>query len=139
MSQSIREVMTEDVVVMPAQATLKHAAREMRERDIGDVIVVEDDVVVGILSDRDIVIRAVADDRVSSETTVGEVATRDLETLGPDATVREAVRVMREKAIRRLPIVEDGRPVGIVSLGDLAVERDTDSALAEISVAEPND
>src|SRR5436190_18033587 len=89
-SQSIREVMTEDVVVMPTQATLKHAGREMRDRDIGDVIVVEDDVVVGILSDRDIVIRAVAEDRTPSETTVGEVATRDLEALSPDDTVEDA-------------------------------------------------
>jgi CBS domain-containing protein len=139
MSQSIREVMTEDVVVMPSQATLKHAGREMRERDIGDVIVVEDNVVVGILSDRDIVIRAVAEDRAPSETTVGEVATRDLQALSPSDTVDDAIRIMREKAIRRLPILEDGRPVGIVSLGDLAVERDTDSALAEISAAEPDE
>jgi CBS domain-containing protein len=70
MTQSVREVMTEDVVVMPTSATLSQAGREMRERDIGNVIVLEDDTVAGILTDRDIVVRAVADDRVPGETTV---------------------------------------------------------------------
>src|SRR3954465_15868511 len=138
MSQSIREVMTEDVVVMPTSATLAEAGREMRERDIGNVIVLEDDTVAGILTDRDIVIRAVADDHSPGETTVGEIATRDPETLRPDDTVEDAIRIMRDKAVRRLPIVEDGRPIGIVSIGDLAVERDTDSALADISASEPD-
>ena len=138
MPQSIREVMTEDVVVMPTTATLKDAGREMRERDIGNVVVLEDDKVVGILTDRDIIVRAVADDRAPSDTRVGEIASRHPETLSPDDTVEDAVRIMRERAVRRLPVVEDGRPVGIVSIGDLAVERDTDSALADISGAEPN-
>src|SRR3954470_2747708 len=126
MAQSIREVMTKDVVVMPSTATLNDAAREMRERDIGDVIVLEDDRVVGILTDRDIVVRAVADGRTPTETRVGEIATRSPETLSPDDTVDDAVRIMRDKALRRIPVVEDARPVGIVSIGDLAVEMDTD-------------
>jgi CBS domain-containing protein len=138
MAQSIREVMTEDVVVMPTSATLAEAGREMRERDIGNVIVIEDDTVAGILTDRDIVIRAVADGRSPGETTVGEIATRDPETLRPEDTVEDAIRIMRDKAVRRLPIVEDGRPIGIVSIGDLAVERDSDSALADISASEPD-
>jgi CBS domain-containing protein len=138
MSQSIQEVMTEDVVVMPTSATLAEAGREMRERDIGNVIVLEDETVAGILTDRDIVIRAVADERSPGETTVGEIATRDPETLRPDDTVEDAIRIMRDKAVRRLPIVEDGRPIGIVSIGDLAVEHDSDSALADISASEPD-
>jgi CBS domain-containing protein len=138
MSQSIQEVMTEDVVVMPTSATLAEAGREMRERDIGNVIVLEDETVAGILTDRDIVIRAVADGRSPGETTVGEIATRDPETLRPEDTVEDAIRIMRDKAVRRLPIVEDGRPIGIVSIGDLAVEHDSDSALADISASEPD-
>jgi len=111
----------------------------MRERDIGDVIVLEDDRVVGILTDRDIVVRAVAEGRTPTETRVGDIGSRDPETLRPDDTVEDAVRIMREKAVRRIPVVENGRPIGIVSIGDLAVETDTDSALADISVAEPDD
>jgi CBS domain-containing protein len=138
MSQPIRDVMTEAVVVMPTSATLAEAGREMRERDIGNVVVLEDDTVAGILTDRDIVIRAVADDRSPGATTVGEIATRDPETLRPEDTVEDAIRIMRDKAVRRLPIVEDGRPIGIVSIGDLAAERDSDSALADISALEPD-
>ena len=139
MPQSIREVMTEDVVAMPTSATLTQASREMRERDIGDVIMLEDDMVAGILTDRDIVVRAVADGHSPGETTIGEIATRDPQTLRPDDTVEDAIQIMRERAVRRLPIVEEGRPIGIVSIGDLAVERDSDSALADISASEPDD
>jgi len=138
MAQSIRDVMTEDVVVVPTSATVAEAGREMRERDIGNVVVLQDGTVAGILTDRDIVIRAVADERSPGETTVGEIATRDPETLRPDDTVEDAIRIMRDKAVRRLPIVEDGRPIGIVSIGDLAAERDSDSALADISASEPD-
>jgi CBS domain-containing protein len=139
MAQSIREVMTEDVVVMPTTATVNDAGREMRERDIGNVVVVEGDSVVGILTDRDIVVRAVAEDRAPSETRIGVIASRDPETLSPEDTIEDAIRTMRDKAIRRLPVVEQGRPIGIVSIGDLAVARDSDSALADISAAEPDD
>jgi CBS domain-containing protein len=139
MPQSIRELMTEDVAVMPTTATLENAGREMCDRDIGNVVVLENDKVVGILTDRDIVTRAVADGRAPSETTVGEIASRDPETLDPDDTLTDALRIMGEKAVRRLPVVDQGRPVGIVSLGDLAVQQDADSTLAEISRAEPDD
>jgi CBS domain-containing protein len=70
---------------------------------------------------------------------VGEIASRELTTIDPDESVDSAVALMRERSIRRLPVVEDGRPVGIVSLGDLALERDPDSCLGEISAAPPND
>jgi CBS domain-containing protein len=137
--QKIRDVMTEDVVVMPAEAPLTQASREMRDRDIGDVIVLEGEQVAGILTDRDIVVRAIAEGRSPDDTPIGDVASRDLATLGPDDAVDDAVRIMREQAVRRVPVVEEGRPVGIVSIGDLAVAKDPDSALADISVAEPNE
>jgi CBS domain-containing protein len=139
MTQSIREVMTHDVVVMPTTATLHDAGREMRERDIGDVVVLEDDKVLGILTDRDIVVRAVADNRAPSETRIGDIASRNAQTLTPQDTVEDAIRIMRENAIRRVLVVEEGRPVGIVSIGDLALEQDPASALADISRAEPNE
>lgn len=135
----IRDVMTKDPQILPASASLVDAARLMRDEDIGPVIVVEGDQVVGIVTDRDIVVRAVAEDRPPSGTTVADVASRDLTTVSPDDSLDDAVRLMRERAVRRLPVVEAGKPVGIVALGDLAVERDPDSALADISAAEPNE
>jgi CBS domain-containing protein len=100
---------------------------------------VEDDGQVrGIVTDRDIVVRAVADGRDPASTTLGEVGSTDVVALSPDDTVERAVEIMRQKAIRRVPVVEGGRAVGIVSIGDLAAERDPDSALADISSARPN-
>ena len=110
----------------------------MRDGNIGDVVVLEDGQVRGILTDRDIVIRALAEGMDPSRTTVGEVCSRELTTLSPTDSIAQAVSIMRDKAIRRLPVVEGGRPVGIVSLGDLAVEREPDSALGGISAAPPN-
>lgn len=135
----IRDVMTKEPHILPASASLVDAARVMRDQDIGPVIVVEGDRVVGLVTDRDIVVRAVAEDRSPSATSLGDVASGDLATVSPDDSVDDAVRVMRERAVRRLPVVEGGKPVGIVSLGDLAVEREPDSALADISAAEPNE
>jgi CBS domain-containing protein len=110
----------------------------MREGDVGDVIVTQGGQVTGIVTDRDIVVRAIAEGRAPDSTPVSEVATSDVRALEPTQSVDEAVQAMREHDIRRLPVVDGGRPVGIVSLGDLAVERDPDSALADISAASPD-
>lgn len=138
MAQMIREVMTPDPIVLDTSNTAADAARVMRDKDIGPVIVLDNDKVSGIVTDRDIVVRVVAQGKNPEETRLSEFASLDLVTLNPDQAVGDAVRIMREKAIRRLPVVEDGKPVGIVSIGDLAVERDSESALADISAAEPN-
>jgi CBS domain-containing protein len=139
MAQRIRDVMTTDPTTLPQNATVADAARKMRDEDIGDVLVVREGELSAILTDRDIAVRVVAEDRIPSETRLDEVTSKDMATLSPDDTVADAVRIMRSRAVRRVPVVEDGRPVGIVSIGDLAVERDTDSALADISAAEPNE
>ena len=133
MAQSIREVMTNDPRTVEPGAALADAAREMAQDDIGAVLVVENGSLAGILTDRDIVVRAVAEGRDPSSTTVGEVATRDVQALTPDQSVDDAIRLVREQNVRRIPVVQDGRPAGIVSIGDLAIERDPDSALADIS------
>jgi CBS domain-containing protein len=138
MAQSIREVMTADPRTVEADATLVDAAREMRDSDVGSLIVVENGSVAGIVTDRDIVVRAVADGRDPSSARVSEVATMNPTTLTVDHTVEDAIRIMREQDIRRIPVVQDGRPAGIVSLGDLAIERDTDSVLADIASEPPN-
>jgi CBS domain-containing protein len=139
-AQSIREVMTKDPVSLSETTTVTQAARAMRSRDIGDVVVVSegDDQIRGIVTDRDIVVRVVADGADPDHVTLGEITSRDIVTLTVNDSVDDAIRLMRERDVRRIPVTEAGRAVGIVSLGDLAVERDTDSLLADISVAEPD-
>jgi CBS domain-containing protein len=138
MGQSIRDVMTADPHTVKADATLEDAAREMKADDIGAVLVEDGGQVSGILTDRDIVVRAIAEGRDPSSTKVGDVATRDVKTLSPDSSVEDAIKIVREQHVRRIPVVKDGRPAGIVSIGDLAIERDSDSALADISQAPSN-
>ena len=130
--------MTTNTRTVNVDDTVQDAATVMRDNDIGDVIVVEDGQVSGILTDRDIVVRAVAEGRDASSTEVREICTTGIEAIEPDASVDDALRTMREHDIRRLPVVKNGRPVGIVSLGDLAVEREPDSTLADISAAAPD-
>jgi CBS domain-containing protein len=138
MGQSIREVMTADPHTVSTDATLQEAAREMKTDDIGAVLVEDKGSVAGILTDRDIVVRAIAEGRDPSSTKVGDVASRDVATLTPDSSVEDAIKIVREQHVRRIPVIQDGRPAGIVSIGDLAIERDTDSALADISAAPSN-
>jgi len=110
----------------------------MRDADIGNVIVTDNGHICGIVTDRDITIRGVAEARNIASLTLGDICSRELTTLSPQDSVEDAVRLMREKAIRRLPVVEGGKPIGVVSLGDLAVTQDHRSALGNISAAAPN-
>jgi CBS domain-containing protein len=136
-SLTVRDIMTPDPVACPADATIGEAAELMRDRGIGDVLVERDGELMGLLTDRDIVIRGLAEG-LDASSTVESVCTPRLVTVEPDAPVAEAVEMMRSMAVRRLPVVDQGRPVGIVSLGDLALELDARSALADISAAEPD-
>jgi CBS domain-containing protein len=138
MARTVEEIMTYDPRTVDAGASVTDAARVMREGDIGDVIVVQEGQVNGIVTDRDIVIRAIAEGRDPDSTRVSDVVTSDPIALEPQQSVDDAVQAMREHDVRRLPVVKDGRPVGIVSLGDLAVEREPDSALADISTGSPD-
>ena len=137
--ETIQGVMTANPRTVKATATVREAATAMRDVDAGAMVVVDDTGgVVGILTDRDIIVRGIADGGDTQSMPVSAIATMDVTTLAPGDNVRDAVRLMRKQAIRRLPVVEGGRPVGIVSIGDLAIERDSDSALADISAAPPN-
>ena len=135
--QSIRELMTPDPVCVPVTATVCDAARHMREHDIGNVLIVDGDALKGLVTDRDLVVRALADGR-GPDTALTDLFSSDPVTVQASDSVEEAVRLMSEHALRRLPVVDGGRPVGVVSIGDLAVERDPQSALADISAAPPN-
>jgi CBS domain-containing protein len=138
MTRTVEEIMTHDPRTVDASASLVDAAREMRDGDVGDVVVTREGRVTGILTDRDIVIRGVAEGRAPESIPVREVATEDVRVLEPSQSLDAAVQAMREHDIRRLPVVDGGRPVGIVSLGDVAVERDPDSVLADISTGAPD-
>ena len=138
MAQTVQDVMTRNPRTLDAGASIQEAARIMRDEDIGDVIVTDGDQVCGIETDRDIVVRAVADGKDPSQTKLRDVASMQPTTISPQDSVDDAIRIMREKAVRRLPVCENGRAVGIVSLGDLAMERDEQSVLADVSAAPPN-
>jgi CBS domain-containing protein len=135
MAQRIEDIMTQPVVTVDKTATIGEASRKMRDHQIGDVVVVDGDEVRGIVTDRDIVIRAVAEHRLPADTFVEDVASMDVLALSPEDTVAMAIDAVRGSAIRRIPVVRDGKAVGIISLGDLALERDPDSALADVSRA----
>ena len=138
MAQSIREVMTDSPEVVAPDTTVTEAAKLMRDKDFGGILCGDGDELHGFLTDRDIAVRVVAEGKDPDEVTVGDVATTDLHTLSPDDTVEDAIALVRQHDIRRVPVVEGARPVGIVSIGDLAVERDEDSALADLSASSGN-
>jgi CBS domain-containing protein len=138
MARTVNQVMTHDPRTVSPSDSLLEAARLMREADTGAIIVVDGGEVRGIVTDRDIVVRAIADGKDPAQTTAGEIATTSTVTVTPDQSATEAAQLMRDHDIRRLVVVHDGRPAGVVSIGDLAVELDEDSALADMSSAPPN-
>lgn len=139
MARAVRELMTTDPVTLPASTSVRVAAQRMRADDIGDVLVEDDGRLCGIVTDRDLVVRVLSDDIGSESITLGEVCSSDLHTVSPDDDLDAAVKIVREHAVRRIPVVEDQTAVGILAIGDLAVALDEDSALADISAAAPND
>lgn len=139
--RDVREVMTAAPIALPATAPVAEAAKMMADNDVGDVIVLETEGegIRGILTDRDIAVRVAAEARDPGTTKIGDVSTGRVTTIRPTASVDEAVRTMRREDVRRLPVVESGRAIGIVSLGDLAVALEPESTLADISAAPPSD
>ena len=120
--QQIKDVMSRDVKIVSPDTTIREAAQQMRDGDFGMLPVAENDRMVGAISDRDIAIRAIADDR-GPDTAVRDVMTTGICWAFDDASVDEAARIMSERQVRRLPVVNhDKRLVGIVALGDFAVE-----------------
>ncbi len=139
MTERIKDVMTPAPRTLPATTTVREAAEAMRANDIGTVIATDGEGrLAGIVTDRDIAVRVVAEGRDPRATRIGDIASHEVAALSPEDPVERAVQLMRERAVRRLPVIQDGKVMGIVSLGDLALERDPDSALADISGAPPN-
>jgi len=137
--QTINEVMTKDPLTVAESAPVSEAARIMRDASIGDVLVTRPDgSVCGIVTDRDLALNVIAEGADPGAMTVRDVCNHRIESVASGDPVDRAVGMMRDQAIRRLPVIDDGELVGIVSLGDLAMERDPSSALAGISQAPPN-
>jgi len=138
MTQHVSDIMTAAPVTVGPQTSMTDVARIMRDRDLGAVLVTDGDDLRGLVTDRDLVVRLLAEGGDPERTTVAGALSDDLVTVTPEDDLDNAIRLMREHAVRRVPVVEHGRPVGMVSLGDLAMERDPESALGDISVARPN-
>jgi CBS domain-containing protein len=132
-------LMTKTVVQLPAEANLVEAAGAMRDVDIGDVVVTARGVLVGLVTDRDIVVRAVAEGKDPATTRLSDVITGDVVLVREDASLEDAAELMRQHSVRRLVVTDDvGQVAGVISLGDLAAVRDPASTLGSISSAPPN-
>jgi CBS domain-containing protein len=139
MAKSIRDAMTEDPRSIGASASVVEAARLMREEHIGSLPVTDDEQLVGMVTDRDITTRVVAESADPKTTSVGDVYSRDLISVEPDKDLDDALRLMARHQVRRLPVVENGRLVGIVAQADIAL-RDDEKRTGQLveAISEPS-
>jgi CBS domain-containing protein len=139
MASKVRELMNKQPIKLSGSTPVIEAARRMRDANVGAVIIEDGGKVAGIVTDRDVAIRVVAHGRDPNTVRLAEICSKELTTLSPDDDLDRAIEVMRQKAIRRIPVVDQrNMTVGILSLGDLALDRDPKSALGQISAAPPN-
>jgi signal-transduction protein with cAMP-binding, CBS, and nucleotidyltransferase domain len=132
MDAKVRDVMTPGPIGVDYHQSIGEAARTMRDWGVGAVLVVSNESLYGLVTDRDLVVRAVAEARGADEP-VGPLSSANLIGVDADADVREAMRLMREHAVRRLPVLEDGQVAGIVSMGDLTMQDEPALAFAQLS------
>jgi CBS domain-containing protein len=134
---TIREIMTIEVKAAEPETSIEELAGMMRDEDVGAIPVLEDGTLLGIVTDRDIVVRCIAEGGDPAEMTAEDIISENVETIDPDSDVRDAARLMAERRIRRLPVVEEDRLIGMISLGDIAAkhgdERVSGAALEGIS------
>jgi CBS domain-containing protein len=137
MGQSIKDVMTSNPCTVDAGQSVAYAAKMMREEDVGLAPIVEGDKLIGMLTDRDIAIRVVAEGRSPDQVKVADVASKQVVTIDPQQDLEEALRIMGKHQVRRLAVVEeDGKLVGVVAQADIAREGDdkqTGELVEEIS------
>jgi predicted transcriptional regulator len=139
MAKRIRELMSKQPVNVQASAPIIEAACQMRAAKVGAVIVEDDGKACGIVTDRDIAIRAVARGLDTEHTPVSDICSKELATISPDDDIGRAIQLMRQKSIRRVLVVDSqDHALGVVSLGDLAMEKDSGSVLGQISAAPAN-
>ena len=140
MAKSVRDAMTEDPRSIGASASVVEAARLMREEHIGSLPITDDEQLVGMITDRDITTRVVAEAGDLKMTSVEDVYSRDLISVEPESDLAEALALMARHQVRRLPVVENGRLVGIVSQADIALT-ETEKKTGELveAISEPSD
>jgi signal-transduction protein with cAMP-binding, CBS, and nucleotidyltransferase domain len=132
MDAKVRDVMTPGPIGVDYDQSVGEAACAMRDWGVGAILVVSNGSLYGLVTDRDLVVRAVAEERGADEP-VGPLSSANLIGVDADADVHEAMRLMRQHRVRRLPVLEDGQVAGIVSLGDLAMQDEPDLAFAQLS------
>ena len=141
MAKSVRDAMTENPHSIGASASVVEAARMMREEHIGSLPITDDEQLVGMITDRDITTRVVAEAADPMKTSVGDVYSQDLITVEPDEDLDEALQLMARHQVRRLPVVENGRLVGIVAQADVALAlRENEQKTGELveAISEPS-
>jgi CBS domain-containing protein len=124
MAKSVRDAMTDNPRSIVKSASVVEAAQVMREEHIGSLPITDEEKLVGMITDRDITTRVVADAADPETTSVGDVYSRDLVSVEPDEDLEEALQLMARHQVRRLPVVENGRLVGIVAQADIALGED---------------
>jgi CBS domain-containing protein len=139
MAKSIRDTMTQNPRSIEASASVVEAARLMREEHIGSLPITDDEQLVGIISDRDITTRVVAEAADPMKSSVGDFSSRDLITVEPDKDLDEALQLMARHQVRRLPVVENGRLVGIVAQADIALSENEKTGELVEAISEPSD
>jgi CBS domain-containing protein len=139
MAKSVRDAMTGDPRSIGASASVVEAARVMREQDIGSLPITDDEQLVGMITDRDITTRVVAEAADPMKTSVGDVYSQDLITVEPGKDLDEALQLMARHQIRRLPVVEAGRLVGIVAQADIAISENEKTGELVEAISEPSE
>jgi CBS domain-containing protein len=139
MAKSVRDTMTENPRSIKASASVVEAARVMREEHIGSVPISDDEQLVGMITDRDITTRVVAEAADPTKTSVGDVNSRDLITVEPDTDLDEALQLMARHQVRRLPVLENGRLVGIVAQADIALSENENTAELVEAISKPSE
>jgi CBS domain-containing protein len=136
--RKMRDIMSAAPVCMAPGESVSDAAKAMKRHGTGTVLVLTDGRLSGLVTDRDITVRVLAESRDPRTTRIGDICSGELVVLGPDDNMAEATRLVRERAVRRIPVLRDGTPVGVVSIGDLALEKNATSGRSGVSPAPPN-
>jgi CBS domain-containing protein len=129
----VRDVMTPNPTSLEASASLREAARAMKEANVGAVVVTRGEQIVGIVTDRDLVVRGMAEEKDPDRTRLEQIHSTDLTVVEPLHSVEQAAQIMAENSVQRLPVVAEGIAVGIISVADLAAHLEPDSALTSIA------
>lgn len=133
---NIRELMTENPATCAPDATVLDAAKMMAGKEVGPLPVVEGERLVGMVTDRDLVVRVLAEEKDPGSTAIGDIASRDLVVVSPDGDLDDALKLMARHQVRRLPVVDGDRIVGILAQADVArqaPEKETGEVVEEIS------